>query len=162
MTISNSRAAERLLGAIPWSNLHALDGDGEGVCRALRDLLKSESAESAQRAYWGVENHAFAQGELFQVSEACAWVLIAALVDPREKWVRVAVLDLMFQLASGHASSAPHTPHDILQRCHVVLREGLWLLFREAICGERDAALDVLDKLGEGEKARKLLSALPE
>ena len=155
--MTSANTAERLLASIDWSSLHALEGGGKGVQDALRELLASESAEAAQRSYWGIENHAFAQGELFEVSEACASVLTAALVDAREKWVRVAVLELMFQILSGHASASPATPGDIVQRCQRLVREGLWLLYREAICGERDAALAVLERLGEGEKARKLL-----
>ena len=39
------------------------------------------------------------------------------------------------------------------------MRQGLWLLLREAIAGQQDAALDVLEQLGEGAMARRLLSA---
>jgi hypothetical protein len=156
--MKTSNAAERLLASIDWSILRALGGDGESVQHALRELLASENAEAAERAYWGVENHAFVQGELFEVSEACSSVLVASLVDPREKWVRVAALELMFQILSGHASTSPGTPNDIVQRCHRTVREGLWLLYREAICGERDAAFDVLEQLGEAEKVRRLLN----
>lgn len=113
----------------------------------------------AQRAYWGIENYAFAQGELFEVSEACSSVLVAALADPRQKWVRVSVLELLFQILSGYASTHEGTPADIVQRCRQAVREGLWLLLREALIGERDAALDVLDQLGEGARARALLRA---
>ena len=156
--MKTSNVAERLLASIDWSILGALGGDGNGVQHALRELLASENAEAADRAYWGVENHAFVQGELFEVSEACSSVLIASLVDPREKWVRVCVLDLMFQILSGYPSTTPGTPSDIVQRCHRVVRDGLWLLYREAICGERDAAFDVLEQLGEAEKVRGLLN----
>ncbi len=155
MTTSNM--AERLLASTNWSNLHAMSGGGERVHRALCELLASEDGEAAQRAYSGIENHAFVQGELFEVTEACSSVLVASLVDTREKWVRVAVLDLLFQILSGYPSTSPGTPSDIVQRCHRVAREGLWLLYREAICGEREAAFDVLEQLGEAEKARRLL-----
>lgn len=156
--MTSANAAERLLASINWSSLRAAGGNGEGVQRAIEELFMSENGEAAQRAYWGIENHAFVQGELFEVSEACSSVLIASLADPREKWVCVAVLELIFQILGGHASASPGTPTDIVQRCRCVVREGLWLLFREAICGERDAALDVLEQLGEGERARRLLS----
>ncbi|AUX46694.1 uncharacterized protein SOCE26_082020 [Sorangium cellulosum] len=156
--MASANVAERALALIDWSSLRAVGGDGEGVQRAIEELLLSESGEAAQRAYWGIENHAFVQGELFEVSGACSSVLIASLADPREKWVRVAVLELIFQIICGHASASPGTPADIVQRCRRVVREGLWLLYREAICGERDAALDVLEQLGEGERARRLLS----
>ena len=156
--MTNARVAERLMETIDWSGLRGANGNGEGVQHAIAQLLASDSGDAAQRAYWGIENHAFVQGELFEVSEACSSVLIAVLADPREKWVRVAVLELLFQILSGHASSTLHTPLDLVQRCREAVREGLWLLLREALAGERDAALDVLEQLGEGARARRLLS----
>lgn len=157
-TAMNPRVAERLLQTIDWSELGEASGaDGEGVRRAIAQLLASESGEAAQRAYWGIENHAFVQGELFEVSAACASVLVAALADPRERWVRVAVLELLFQILSGYASATSSTSPDLVARCREAVREGLWLLFQEALAGERDAALDVLERLGEGARARRLL-----
>jgi hypothetical protein len=153
------KLAEHLLAVIDWSRVRSANGDGLPIQHALGQLLSSETAEVAERAYWDIENHAFVQGELFEVSEACATVLIAALADSRETWVRVAVLELLFQIVSGQASAKPGTPHDLLQRCRAVVREGLCLLLREAIAGQRDAALDVIDQLGEGAKARTLLGA---
>ena len=157
--MTSARLAERLLQTIDWCPLRGAAGSGEGVKRALGELLASASGEAVQRAYWGIENYAFVQGELFEVSEACSSVLIAALADPREKWVRIAVLELLFQILSGHASTAPHAPVDIALRCREAIREGLWLLLREALDGERAAALDVLAQLGEGARLRRLLSA---
>jgi hypothetical protein len=143
---------------IDWSRLRSANGSGESVRHAIGQLLASDSGDSAQQAYWGIENHAFVQGELFEVSEACAAVLVASLADPRERWVRIAVLELLFQIVSGHASSTPDTPRDLERRCHEAVREGLWLLLREVLTGERDAALDVLDHLGHGTRARSLVN----
>src|ERR1041384_2282994 len=145
-----ANAAERILATIDWSRLHASAGDGEGVGGGLRELLAASAPELARQAYWKIENHAFAQGELFEVAEAWMSVLIASLADPRESWVRVAVLELMFQMLGGYAGAA--TPSDMLERCQRVAREGLWLLFRESIAGEREAALDVLEQLGEADR----------
>ena len=155
--MTSAKLAERFLETIEWSGLRSANGDGKGIQHAIGQLLASESAEAAEAAYWGIENHAFVQGELFEVSAACSSVLIAALADPREKWVRVAVLELLFQIVSGHASVTPGTSPDLVQRCRAAVRQGLWLLLREAVAGERDAALDVLEQLGEGEMARRLL-----
>lgn len=157
MTTSN--LAELLLSDTDWSALQALGGDGDCIRIALRELLESETPEAAQSSYWRIENHAFVQGELFEVAEACVSVLIASLADPRAKWVRVAALDLVFQALSGHASTSPGTPPDIVQRCTRAVRQGLWLLFREAIAGEREAALDLLELLGEGNRARRLCAS---
>ncbi|NVB79439.1 MAG: hypothetical protein HOV81_13675 [Kofleriaceae bacterium] len=150
--------AERLLTTIDWSRLHAIaDANGDGIRSALADLLASDSPESAERAYWRIENHAFAQHDLFEVAEACTSVLIASLLDPRERWVRIAVLELLFWILGGYASPSASTPPDIRERCHAVAREGLWLLIREAIGEHRDAALEVLNHLGEQERAWRLI-----
>jgi hypothetical protein len=158
LTVTNLRTAESLMETIDWSRLRSASGNGEGVRHAMEQLFASDSGDAAQQAYWGIENHAFAQGELFEVSEACSSVLVASLADPRERWVRIAVLELLFQIVSGHASSTPDTPLDLERRCHEAVREGLWLLFHEVLTGERDAALDVLDRLGEGARARRLVN----
>lgn len=150
--------AERLLATIDWSRLHAIvDESGEGVGRALSDLLAAESPEHAERACWRLENHAFAQHDLYEVSEACASVLIASLLDPRERWVKISVLELLFWILGGYGSSSAFTPPDIRERCHEVVREGLWLLIREALGDHRDAALEILERLGEEERARRLI-----
>jgi hypothetical protein len=156
----NSHAAERLLSTVDWSRLRSVDGTGDRVHRALQSLLSAKSADVATTAYWEVENHAFVQGELFEVAESCAAVLISSLLDDRPRWVRIAALELMFQILGGHASTSQATPEDIVQRCHRAVRDGLWLLYREMIGGERDAALDVLDQLGEKERALKLLGIM--
>lgn len=129
---------------------------------ATLDLLSAEDPDAATRAYWRIENHAVIQGELFEVSEPCASALVAALADPRPMWVRVAVLELLFQFLRGHASEAPGTPPDIRERCERAVREGLHLLFREALTGERDAALDILEELGEGSRAQRLVGRAGE
>lgn len=161
LTVTNTRVAERLMETIDWSSLRGANGSGEGIQNAIGRLLASVSGDAAQRAYWGIENFAFVQGELFEVSEACSSVLVAALADPREKWVRTAILELLFQILSGHASASAQTPCDLVQRCREAVREGLWLLLREALVGEREAALDVLEQLGEGVRAQRLLSTDP-
>jgi len=134
--------AEHVLGTSDWSEFKAANGNGEPVRIATAALLAAESGEAARAAYWRIENHAVVQGELFDVSEVCASALVAALADPRPYWVRIALLELLFQFLAGH-------PKDMRQRCERAVREGLWLLRREALLGEREAALDVLEQLGE-------------
>jgi len=155
----SSMLAEHLLNTIDWSGLHSHDGHGEHLRLALSRLLAAENADVAQSAYWGIENHAVVQGELFEVAEACTSILIAALANPRPRFVRIAVLELLFQILGGSASAQKSTPSDITQRCHRIAREGLLLLIREAIFEERDAALDVLKQLGEADRVLKLFPA---
>ncbi|WP_438015639.1 hypothetical protein WMF18_32900 [Sorangium sp. So ce315] len=128
---------------------------------ALLDLLSAKSAEDCTGAYWGIENHAVVQGELYEIAEVCTSVLVASLVDRRPRFVRIAVLDLLFQILGGHASSLSFTPGDIVERCHHAAREGLWSLVDEALHGESEAARDVLGLLGEEERVDAILRAVP-
>ncbi|MGK4000060.1 hypothetical protein [Sorangium sp. So ce1024] len=148
--------AERLIRSIDWAGIHEVDGTGERVRDALSDLLNAESPEESTRVYWRIENHVVVQGELYEIAEACASVSVAALVDPRPRFVRIALLDLLFQILGGYASSSSFTPANIVERCHRAAREGLWVLIDEAIHGEREAARDVLRLLGEEERADAL------
>lgn len=159
--MANLRIAERIMQTIDWTALQTADGAGDWVRQSLERLLKAEDGVEANRAYWGIENHAFVQGELFEISDSCTCVLVASLLDPRPDWVRVAVLELLFQILSGYASSAPNTPNDIVERCHKFAKDGLWLIVREALSGHEEGALEVLDLLGEGEIVRKLLGDPP-
>jgi len=149
--------AESIIATSNWSHLMAANGSGEPIRAALAALLAADTPDVADAASWRIENHAVVQGELFEVSEACVSVLVAALADPRPFWVRISILDLLFQFLSGGGSPTPGTPVDIRERCERAAREGLWLLCREAMVGAREAALDVIDLLGEGARVRNLL-----
>ena len=68
-TMRRMGLAERLLSTMDWSSLRELQGNGEGVGKALADLLGAEDRCACEDAYWRIENHAVAQGELFEVAE---------------------------------------------------------------------------------------------
>ena len=70
-------------------------------------------------------------------------------MDEHPKFVRIAVLDLLFQILSGSAAPSSPTPADIVERCRRTARHGLWLLVRDREMGEAEAARDVLAALGE-------------
>ncbi|WP_437741285.1 hypothetical protein WMF39_37410 [Sorangium sp. So ce1504] len=159
--MKNMNVAERLIGSIDWTSVHEAEGTGERVKDALLGLLSAKDPEESTRAYWGIENHVVVQGELHQIAEACTSVLVACLVDPRPRFVRIAVLDLLFQILGGYASPSNFTPGDIVERCHRAAREGLWILIDEAIHREREAARDVLRLLGEEERVDALSKSVP-
>ena len=155
--MTQTRLAERLIEATPWGTLCSAGGTGEGVGLALTQLLQSESPDEAESAYWRIENHAFIQEDIYEVAVACTSVLVASLADPRESWVRISVLDLVFLILNGFDSPIEGRTDQLRNRCHQAAREGLWLLVREAVFGRRDAALEILELLGEAEKARRLI-----
>lgn len=144
--------AERLLNTIQWQTLKSATGSGERIREALLSLLSAENPEAANAAYWRIENQAFIQGELFEVAEACATVLTASLLDPRAPWVRIASLEILFQVLSGYTSNNNNTPEDLKERCVRSVRDGLWLIVREAIDGQRDSAMELLELLNESHR----------
>jgi hypothetical protein len=144
---SGMSVAELLISSTDWTRLKELNGTSEKVGAALSALLSAQTPEAASAAYWRIENHAVVQGEVFEVGEACVKVLVAALADDRPGHVRIAALELLFQILSGDSADT-----SLLERCRSAAREGLWNLVREAIAGERDAAWDVLERLESGER----------
>jgi hypothetical protein len=145
--------AEVLIRQIDWSKLREIDGVATSVGIALVRLLTAEKVEDAQSAYWEIENHVVVQDDVYESAEACVGVLIAALIDERPRFVRIAILGLLFQILSGSASEIElqFNNEKIVERCKGRAREGLWLLVRELVLGE-DAALDVLRLLVESER----------
>ena len=150
--MKNNMFAEYLITRVDWTSLHELDGDGRRVRDALTALLSATNVEQTEAAYWQIENHAVVQGTVYEVAEACTSVLIASLMDEHPKFVRVAVLDLLFQILSGSAAPSSPTPADVVERCRRTARHGLWLLVREREMGEVEAARDVLAALGETDR----------
>lgn len=142
--------AEHIIASTRWSALREATGTAERVGSGLSRLLSAATPDEADRAYWEVENHAVVQGSLFEAAEASVSVLVAAFADERPRHVRIAALELLFQLLSGAPAAAHEVPRDIVERCRSAAREGLWCLAREAASGERRAALDVLELLHLG------------
>lgn len=149
--------AERLLEGLDWSQFKSDSSRINSIVVSLHSLLKSENPDEASEAYWGIENYAFAQGELYDGCDLITSVLIASLADPLDKWVRIAVLELLFQILSGYSSPHSNGSSDLALSCHDAARAGLWLIVQEAVYGERDAALDVLGLLDLDDRVRKLI-----
>jgi len=152
--------AESLIQGTDWSKLREATGTASGVGVALLDLLTASTPEATRDPYWRIENHVVVQGEVFEAAEACTGVLVAALVDERPRHVRICILDILFQILGGSPSPTTGTPPDVLERCQAAAREGLWGLVREAACGERDAAWEVLELIVPGDRLAGLRRVL--
>jgi hypothetical protein len=148
--------AECEIDRVNWANLTEATGSAERIGAALRELLAAATPEEASDVYWKLENHIVVQGELFEAAEASTSVLVAALADERPRHIRIAALELLFQILSGQPSESKQTPTrpDLADRCRARAREGLWLLIRELVVGERAAATDVLELLNEEERVK--------
>lgn len=154
--------AEHIIAIVDWKALRAASGAAECVGAGLSRLLSAPTDAEVEVAYWQIENHAVAQGSLFEAAEMTVSVLVAAFADERPRHVRIAALELLFQCLNPRAGPAadPETPRDIVERCHRAAREGAWGLVGEAAVGERRAAGDVLTTLGSDGLSPALLEAL--
>lgn len=140
-----------------WSGVREAAGPATAIPEAIRSLLGAATPEETQPPYWKLENHVVLQGQLFEAAAVVVPVLLAALVDERPRHVRIALLDLLFQIVSGepHLDEIERGVENLTETCRARAREGLWLLYREFLDGERDAALDVIEVL-ETDSARLL------
>lgn len=155
-TVVSGGVAESLIRTTEWSRLRESCGTAAGVGMALSALLSAESPDAIDDQYWRIENHVVVQGELYESAEACCAVLVAAFADERPHFVRIAALELLFQILRGYGSDTPGTPTDILERCQRAVREGLWGIVREAIRGHQEGAWEVLELAGLGDRLGRL------
>jgi hypothetical protein len=131
-----------------WSALRAVSGHAGLVPDALRAMFKSTTPEEAKSAYWRLENYVVVQGQLSEAAVPVVSVVLAALAWPdRPRWVRISLLELLFQIVNGYSdqSEVALGSDDLDESCKASARQGLWVLYRELVDGERAAAKDVLE-----------------
>jgi hypothetical protein len=105
------------LETVPWARLKCLGGFSDHVPAAVRDLV-SDDPKIVEAAYWRLENHVVAQGELHEAAAYLPSILIEALDLATCKG---AILELLFQIGNGRSAEAPE-----LQRvCHAAVVNGL-------------------------------------
>ncbi|MBT6485017.1 MAG: hypothetical protein HOK71_10125 [Planctomycetaceae bacterium] len=154
------KIAERLIELVDWPAERVITGSAKDVGQALRELLSAEDPDSAGTAYWKLENHVVAQGSVFQAAEAVTRVLVSAFANDRPEFVKIAILDLLYQILTGEpdTSEVELGNQELVQRCRLRAREGLWLFFRELeIPG--DAAADVLNAITNDNDPLETISA---
>jgi hypothetical protein len=152
--------AERLIEATDWGSYRQLEGvSAADVGQVLMSLLKSD-VERVDTAEDSLENKIVPQANLYSAAEPAISVLAASLSDPRPRWVRIAVLELMFLVLSGAPvrDEVERGNGELLERCISRVRESLWLIVREALTDAAcyEAALDVLDIVDPGGTANEL------
>lgn len=135
------------INRVSWESLREIAGTSENIKYALIDLLGSSTPDEAEKIYWRLENHVVVQGQLFQVSEFVVPIILAALIDERPRHVKISLLDLLFQIVSGvpDDSEIALGNENLSEKCILKAREGLWLLYREFLYGEKISAQDVIE-----------------
>lgn len=143
-----SGIAERLLGAIDWAAFSASPPQADTLARAVGELIGAENPETAERAWWGIENTAFSQDTVYELAVPTTDVMLAALVDQRPEFVREWIVEVLYFITSGGSADNPAIPG----RCRDRARLGLWLLAKEAKARNgpaRRRVLDVIDSVDE-------------
>ncbi len=136
-----------------WSRILQADGPAIDIPGALRDLVNSKSPDESKTAYWKLENHIVVQSQLFEAARYIVPALCAGLVQTdRPKWVRIQLLELLFQVVSGESAPEERTRGncDLGDQCRTAAREGLWVLYR--IFQERElgrAAKEIIERIDQ-------------
>ncbi|GGQ56282.1 hypothetical protein [Couchioplanes azureus] len=156
--------AERLIEATDWGSYRKLEGvSAADVGQALMSLLGADRGR-IDTAEDSLEDKIVPQADLYSAAEPAISVLAASLADPRPRWVRIAVLELMYLILSGAPvrDEVERGNGALLERCIARVRESLWLIVREALADETcyEAALDVLDMVDPGGAANEILRSI--
>ena len=147
--------AELEIARVDWASESDISGDASRIGTALTGLLAASNAEDATAAYWQLENRVVAQGELFPVAAAAVSVVMAALADPRPRYVRILLLELLIQILSGEESEETRTRYgEVRQECVLRATEGYWLLVREFSAGLAEPTWAILELIGNQARIR--------
>ena len=145
------------LDRVDWKNVKEASGTAEAIPTRFRELLAATNEDEASRAYWGLENHAVLQGNLYEASIYLVRAICAALVDQnRSQLVRSWLVELLFQICNGYYAETPGSsaaPADIVERCRRAARGALWTLYGELAKQEIKIVEDLI-RLVEDDPAR--------
>jgi hypothetical protein len=141
------RLVDAELARIDWKTVREAAGSASDVPDALLALLAVENAKDVQAQYWRLENHVVVQGQVFEAGLLLVPALLAGLTESSPSYVRIGLLELLFQIVNGtpHEDEIALGNTDLVERCRDRAREGLWLLYRELVSGQYEAAFEVLE-----------------
>jgi hypothetical protein len=136
--------ADVVIGSVDWSEYRVLDGPASRLGRQLAEFVADGAVDGRRDLWETMENHVFAQDDIYSAAEPTISVLLAALIDHRPQHVRIAILDLLFHLVQA----ASRRDDDLGRRCLEKVALGGWLLVQEAVAGTAvvtEACLEILD-----------------
>ncbi|MFE9799157.1 hypothetical protein ACWC98_02180 [Streptomyces goshikiensis] len=84
---------------------------------------------------------------LFQVAPYATSAIIAALSEDLPSFTRSHFLNMLWYLVTGesHATEAEAGLPDLEMECRSAVGEGIWLIYKEAVSGDSETALDILE-----------------
>jgi hypothetical protein len=141
-----SRGLQAEIGRFDWGQLRCgCGGSAEHVPGIFERLAEAESPEETFGA--DLEGHHEVQGELFEVAVPAVSVILSALSGPLCDTSRNYLMSVLWRVVLGesHPSEAARGRTHLAQECHLRAREGLPLIFREALTGDSETAVEILE-----------------
>ncbi|MFD8723909.1 hypothetical protein ACFV2H_39645 [Streptomyces sp. NPDC059629] len=135
-----------------WSQLRCGCGDGAGhLSVTFRKLLEAKTPQDA--VGYRLDGHVEVQSMLFEAAVPAVSVILAALTEELAPFVRSHFLVTLLFAVSGepHSSEVAAGRESLDGECCDKAREGLWVLYHEAMSGDTENALDVLEIIEEDE-----------
>jgi len=141
-----ARAVRAELDRFDWGRLRcACGGSAEHVPDLFRRLLEAETGDELPGA--DLEGHLIDRGGLFEAAVPGVSVILAALAGPLPDAVREYLVTFLWHLVAGdpHPVEEAHGRTHLDRECQLRAREGLAVILREAVSGERETAIDILE-----------------
>jgi hypothetical protein len=141
-----AKAVRAELDRVDWERLRCACGGGaRHVPDLFRRLLEAQTDEELLAA--DLDGHLIDRGGLFEAAVPGVGVILAALAGPLTDAARSYLLTLLWHLVAGdpHPVEEAHGRTRLDQECRLRAREGLALILREAVSGERETAVDILE-----------------
>ncbi|MGW4910297.1 hypothetical protein [Streptomyces sp. NPDC004270] len=133
-----------------WSKFRCGCGQTAGhLPETFRRLIEASDPEEA--VGFRLDGHVEVQSMLFEASVPAVPVILAALAGGVARFAKSHLLVTLLQLVSGesHSSEVAAGRDDLSEQCCLLAKDGLWVLYQEAVAGDTENALDVLDFLEE-------------
>ncbi|MER5201126.1 hypothetical protein ACWD3J_48515 [Streptomyces sp. NPDC002755] len=115
------------------------------IPETFRRLLAAKSPEDA--VGYRFDGHLEIQSMLFEAAVPAVSVILAALTEEPARFARSHFLVTLLFLVSGesHSSEMEAGREDLGEECREKARDGLWEIYREAVSGDTENALDILE-----------------
>ena len=150
-----------LIEAVNWKPLSTIDGDAADVPHRLRKLIFATAAPEADAAYWELDNHVIVQGRMFGAAPFVVAPLSVALFSGALGTpARLAVLNLLTEIALGHGHEDESDPDEIVRLARAELLRvslGLYPLLGDPDAQVRRCARDILEEIEDNEGRRRLV-----
>ncbi|MFG2883525.1 hypothetical protein ACGFYV_14690 [Streptomyces sp. NPDC048297] len=146
------KASRLELGRHDWAELRCGCGQsGSHLVEAFGRLLDARSVR--ETVGYTLENHLEVQSMLFEVAPHAVPVMLAALGEDLHDSVRRHFLGMLEYLVAGesHRSEVEAGRPDLAEECIAAVREGIVMLYIEAVSGNTEAAFDILEFVDEDE-----------